>query len=84
MGYLRLPEQVREHARVWEMGYSPKTVLEALGGMARGCRTDSWFLWKKVKIEIKMEIEMRRKLVPRGINKMTTSAYRKTTARTTV
>lgn len=46
------------------MGYSPKTVLEALGGMVRECRMDPWFLWKKVKIEIKKEIEMRRKPVP--------------------
>lgn len=47
MGCLRLAEQVSDHARVWEMGYSPKTVLEALGGIVCGYTMDSWFFVEK-------------------------------------
>lgn len=45
------------------MGYLLKIVLEVLGGMVCECWMDLWFLWKKVKIEIKKEIEMRCKFV---------------------
>lgn len=49
MGCSRLAEQVSDHALVCEMGYSPKTVLEALGGIVCGCTMDSWFFVEKGK-----------------------------------